>query len=101
MTPTRGEDGDNDSWHGAREDGWNTAAYGKAKDGARTELEGEAKSRVGEEIGSRQVRSGCNVIRTQIGRPIRDHGEDDSASRRLRQLRINVRPKKWRVAARS
>jgi hypothetical protein len=44
MTPTRGEDGDDDSWHGAREDGWNTAACGKATDGAQTELEGEAKA---------------------------------------------------------
>jgi hypothetical protein len=44
MTPTRGENGDDDSWHGAREDGWNTAAYGKAKDGTRTELKGEAKA---------------------------------------------------------
>jgi hypothetical protein len=48
-------------------------------------VEGEAKSRVGEEVGSRQVRSGCGVIRTQTGRPIRDHGEDDSVVDRERE----------------
>jgi hypothetical protein len=76
------EDDDDESWHGAREDGRETAAFKRANDGAQTELEGEAKSRVGEEVGSRLVRSRCSVIRTQTGRPIRDHGKDDSVADR-------------------
>jgi hypothetical protein len=50
MTPIRGEGGDNDSWHGAREGGWNTAACEKAKDGARTEpVSAKRASRRGED----------------------------------------------------